>query len=484
MDGPILFGLETEYGFTPLGADGELLDRAAVAAELFAIVREQAPHVPDVAGLGVFVGNGGRLYLDRGLHPEVSTPECSDPREVVRHARAGERLLADAARAFERRHGGRILLSSCPMNYAGPRESWGCHESYLSSVPPSEIATHLVPHLVSRIVYTGGGGFERVRGGLRFLISPRSSQVSPLLWGDRSLLSKRNEPLCRGYARVHLACGESLRSPFATWLKVGTTALVVRLIEAEECGARRVELAEPLAALHTFARDPRCRARVPLASGGEASAVEIQSHYLRAVESQLGRPFVPEWAGEICRAWRAMLSRLAGAPASVATTLEWAIKREVFRHRRARTRAGAACGERRPGTGRRLLAELCETDIRFGDIGGEGLFDRLRSAGSLSPEMESDEPPGDALAAGPPIGRAGLRASLVRRLAGRGERFVCDWEGVVDRDLAVFADLMDPYETEIRWRPIEEGSSEWCQDGLVDAVRERAATRRAAPRPT
>lgn len=159
MGGPILFGLETEYGFTPLGPDGSLLDRTEIAAELMAEARARVPHLPDVASLGIFLANGSRLYVDRGIHPEVSTPECSDPGELVAYVRAGERVLAEAARAVERgRPGSRILLFACNVEYGGTGETWGCHESYLHRGSNVRMGRSIIPHLVSRIVYTGGGG--------------------------------------------------------------------------------------------------------------------------------------------------------------------------------------------------------------------------------------------------------------------------------------------------------------------------------------
>jgi len=107
--------------------------------------------------------------------------------------------------------------------------------------------------------------------------------------------------------------------------------LVVAMIdEGLDCGAT-VALADPVAALHAIVRDPSCRAEVPLANGRETTALELQRYYLGAAEARLGATWMPEWTRAACDEWRAMLDRLEnGAPRSVATTLDWSIKRALF----------------------------------------------------------------------------------------------------------------------------------------------------------
>lgn len=467
MKRPLLLGLETEYGFTPLAPDGRVLDRDRVAAELLEQVRARVAHLPDAEGSGIFLGNGSRLYIDRGCHPEVSTPECSDPGEVVRHARAGEALLADAARELEeRRPGSRILLFACNMDYGGTRQTWGCHESYLYGSDFPRMEQELVPHLVSRLLYTGGGGFDNLGAGLEFLVSPRVCQIHGTSPSERCLLSKPREPLCVGYGRLHVVCGESQRSAIGNWLRLGVTALIVRLIDAGHRPGEAVALAQPLAAMRVFAADPACRRKVKLADGRQMGALAIQEHYLAAVEEQVGKPFMPAWAADVCRGWRVMLERLREAPGSVATTLDWAIKHAIFeQHLATRAAQGVA-----PDT---LQEQLYELDTRFGELGEQGLFAQLSRAGALSASADAVGGLEPVLESAPPVGRAALRGELVRRLSGRGSRYLCDWEGVIDRERGVFADLRDPYATEIRWRPIAEGSREWREDGLVQRVLER-----------
>jgi proteasome accessory factor A len=498
VDESVLFGLETEYGFTPLGPDGTVLDRGRLVRTLMDAACEGRPHLPDTIGAGFFLGNGSRVYIERwGGHPEVSTPECTHPSELVSHTRAGERLLVDAARQLESAQpGARILLSACNMDYSESRETWGCHESYLHRSDYGRMLSALLPHLVSRVVYTGAGGFDNRKSELEFLISPRTCQIHRTLNGSRWFANKEEEPLCEGYNRLHVVCGEPLRSNIAAWLKVGVTALIVRTIDRGVPCGEAVQLADPVEAMLAIARDPACRQEVLLADGRRRSALEIQEHYLAAVEGQLGSPFFPNWAEDVCRRWRSMLERLRGAPESVQCTLDWAIKHTLFtdpgvRRKLLERRAayGAECTGRCDRTfemfpddggvdpdGARiadhaLRADLCELDSRFGQLGDDGIFNQMCAAGVIEDEMAEIESGLGGLENPPPVGRVALRAALIHQLSGTAGRYLCDWEGVIDQETALFADLKNPYETRIRWRPIEEGSREWEQERLIERVR-------------
>jgi proteasome accessory factor A len=350
------------------------------------------------------------------------------------------------------------------VDYSGTGATWGSHENHLSSRSPAQIGPALVPHLISRIVFTGGGGFDNLDPQAPFLISPRAAHCEPLLWDERSLVSKPNEPLCRGYWRVHLPCGESLRSPLATWLKVGATALVVRLIEAGCLAADELALLRPEEALRTFSLDTRCSKRVPLRDGRSLTAVEIQRHYLGAVERQLGSELLPPWAVTLCRGWREILDRLAGAPEAVADRLDWAIKWKLFEDLRRRRDFDTA--------------ECQEADVRFGELLPErSLYAAIAEAGGLASDIPGAAPEPGVLR---PTGRAALRSFLVRRFSG-SKAHVADWEGVISIADGTFADLRNPHELLLRWEPIEAGSREWHEDGIVDAV--RAAATRVSPGP-
>src|SRR5262249_30030801 len=132
------------------------------------------------------------------------------------------------------------------------------------------------------------------------------------------------------FHRLHLLCGESLCSERALWLRVATTALVLALCDAGLTPGESVTLRAPVEAMRAFAQDQTCRSAVATSNNGTITAVAIQRHYLEQVEAHLGDRFVPPWAGEVCRAWRAVLDALETRPASLATALDWAIKHALY----------------------------------------------------------------------------------------------------------------------------------------------------------
>jgi proteasome accessory factor A len=337
-----LFGIETEYAFTHFAPRSTTLSREAGVMRLLELARERLRCLDDGRASGVFLSNGSRLYLDAGHHPELSTPECLDPWELVRYVLAGERILADLAREVEKEHpDSRVSVYRSNVDYL-TRQTWGCHESYLHRAAPGVLVEEIIPHLVSRLIYTGAGGFDARSPGAAFALSPRAfhlvKKVSRESTRDRGIYHTKEEPLCGGgYRRLHILCGESQCSQLGTFLKVGATALVVRLAELGLCRGREVTLQAPLAAMRGFSADPTCTRKEPLKNGEQRSALEIQRHYLQTAEAHLSRAFMPPWAGEVCAEWRRMLERLEDGAEGVSTLLDWGIKLSLYReHARKR----------------------------------------------------------------------------------------------------------------------------------------------------
>lgn len=490
-----LLGVETEYAVAEAAApDAARPARDELALALARTARSQVP------SMGEFLANGGRLYVD-GDYPEFATPECADPREVVRYIRAGDRILAAAAShpRLTRRFGPTLVFRG-NVDYAGG-STWGGHESYLHrGVDESTMRHDLIPHLVSRVVFTGAGGFDPHSDGLRFSLSPRAAHfvngVSRSARSGRGIFNSRNEPLAAwGYGRLHVICGDSLCSDRATWLKLGSTALVVALIEAGDAPGRHVQLADRVGALQTVAADEDCGARLRLADGGSASAVDIQREYLARCERRLGDPVMPDWAETLCRDWRVTLDRLARDPDEAATSLDWTIKRRMYARygarqgmpsaswplwtstvgalSRALRAAGAdntpiaseaVVGRRSPvrdvvlrltprlreagfdwdGLDRflALRQRLFELDARFGQLGG-GIFERLDARGLLRHRVDGVGDGAAAVERPPAEGRAGVRGRFVREHAG-DLGFNVDWHEIVDTRNGCRLDLSDP----------------------------------------
>jgi len=545
-----LFGLETEYAFSAFDADRNELDRGGALARMLQIAENELPHLPDGTLGGVFLQNGARLYVDYGHHPEFSTPECANPWDAVRYLHAGERLLTRLATELEKEpEVAETVMLRTNVDYFASGATWGAHESYMYLHPRPDLAAQMIPHLVSRIVYTGAGGFDSLAPcGACFTLSPRvwhlKHTVSDESTHSRGIFHTKNEPLAgSAYNRMHILCGESLCSEIANWLKVGVTAVVVALIDGGESPGDAVRPRNPLEAMRTFARDPTCRATVPLQKGSQVTALTIQRHYLELAEARLGESFMPPFAESVCREWRAMLERLEGAPDSVATTLDWAIKYALYTERARRRGTDWTSLETWSDVVRRLAAvigiapfmegevpmelitggssparslarrlarslrahgmswdglvpflrlrhDLCEIDARFGQLGERGIFDALDRAGALAHRVPGVDDLEQAMEIPPAVGRARRRGELVRELAGDPSRYMCEWRAVWDCKESRRLDMSDPFAPAAEWGPLPQIEGEpifpyiLTRDGFIARARNhstRPRRRRAAP---
>ena len=249
----------------PWTRDKESIGAWNVLRRLMELAKRRLNHLPDGSGVGMFLQNGARFYVDSGTSPGVhhtgmhQSLGCGavHPGRRVHPRRPGHRTgTGEQGRSLET-----VVLRS-NVDYGGTGSTWGCHESYLHLRDPQVFAAQIIPHLVSRIIYTGAGGFNSLHPfALNFTLSPRvwhlQHEISNESTHSRGIFHTKNESLSnRGYNRLHIICGESLCSELATWLKIGTTALVVALIDGGVLPGEAVRLRSPLAAIRRFASDP------------------------------------------------------------------------------------------------------------------------------------------------------------------------------------------------------------------------------------
>ncbi|MGC3988489.1 MAG: depupylase/deamidase Dop [Chthoniobacteraceae bacterium] len=375
-----VFGLETEYGITVDGIDdvdvvhesiqivrsytehGSLMKwdysledphldaRGFRAEELLQDTDEAAYYEIDKSRSLSYVeiksdlvlSNGARFYNDHA-HPEYSTPECSSLRELVAQDKAGERILEECARRRTKQlHADQAArLYKNNTDFIG--HSYGCHDNYLMSrdVPWDRIVTETVPFLVTRQIFAGAGKMgiegEDARSVLgHFQISQRADFFSVLVSIDtmnrRPLVNTRDEPHADAlrYRRFHVIIGDANMSEIATALKVGTTALVLELIERGH--APQLALANPVEAAKAISRDESFQWIVELQDGRKISAIEIQRLYLEAalkhceISNQETKWLLAEW--------ESVLNDLQRDVTLTADRVDWAAKRfllETFR---------------------------------------------------------------------------------------------------------------------------------------------------------
>ena len=519
-----LLGIETEYGISPNPAGDPEVGMSEIGQGLISLAKGKYPFLPAGRGHGLFLGNGARFYIDCGAHPEFCTPEVDNPWDVVCYTDAGAEFLHGLASELPRvQNGPAPRLFRCNVDYL-TGATWACHENYSHRTDPFRLPKQIVPHLVSRVIYTGAGGLNPFSQGIEFCLSPRvyhlGQAVSPSSTENRGIFHLKDESLSApGWHRLHVLCGDSLCSQLGTWLKTGTTALVVALVEGGLQPGQAVELRDPVQAMRRFNRDVTLRSTAELVNGRHLTALDLQRHYLRFVREHLGHPCLPVWAEEVCAAWQEMLERLVHGPAGVCTRIDWAIKHALYlehlRHRQVspdelaayneimrRTHPPAAAPSTPAGVVdlffRNILhagdvdspsapagvvdpsphsadagvpdqpaqtitlssvqqkklqhvrVELCELEVRFGQLGSQGLFAALDRAGLLQHRLAAipAERVRQAMREPPASGRARLRGRLVQQLHGR-DGHVCDWSGVWTETKDELLDLSDPLQQEM-----------------------------------
>src|SRR5437660_12180496 len=280
-----IFGLENEYGVTCTLRGQRRLSPDEVARYLFRRV------VSWGRSSNVFLENGARLYLDVGSQAGYATPECDSIADFVVHDKAGERSLEGLVQSAEQRMReegirGEVFLFKNNTDSAG--NSYGCHENYLVERDGdfTKFTDVLIPFLVTRQVYAGAGKVLQTARGAMYCISQRAEHiwegVSSATTRSRPIINTRDEPHADAerFRRLHVIVGDSNMSEYATFLKVGATSILLRMLEDPSVVLRDMTLENPIRAIREISHDTTCKRKVRLANGREASAIDIQSEYL------------------------------------------------------------------------------------------------------------------------------------------------------------------------------------------------------------
>jgi len=282
------------------------------------------------------LNNGGRLYVD-GAHPEYATPECSDARMLVQYEKAGEQIIAQALHQANLRLQPQEGFSIYKNNTDGKGNSYGYHENYWVSrhVPFDTLIAQMTPFLITRQIFAGAGkvGAENRTDPARYQISQRADFFET--WVDlntmmkRPIINTRDEPHCdaRG-RRFHVIVGDANMSEVSTYLKTGTTALVLDMIEAGVF-VKGVEIDNPIQEIKQISRDLTLRQTVRLSSGARWRALDIQRAYLEAAQTHYSRETDPQ-THEMLSRWQDVLEILADDPMRLSDALDWVIKKRFI----------------------------------------------------------------------------------------------------------------------------------------------------------
>jgi proteasome accessory factor PafA2 len=289
--------------------------------------------------------NGARYYVDHA-HPEISTPECGDAREVVVWDRAAEQIIVASMEAARSMLPPEQEIVVHKNNSDGKGNSYGCHENYLMdrTVPFGRVVAGITPFFVTRQLFAGAGKVGCEAAGLSgkdvpFQISQRADffeeEVGLETTLKRPIVNTRDEPHCdaQKYRRLHVILGDANLSEVSTYLKVGTTAIVLSMIEDDELG-RDLSLASPVQALRQVSYDLSLAKPLELANGTRATALEIQWQYLdfakKYAESRGLESVGEEVGADVLQRWESVLHALETDPMSLATQLDWVAKYQLL----------------------------------------------------------------------------------------------------------------------------------------------------------
>jgi proteasome accessory factor A len=415
-----IFGLENEYGVTCVFRGQRRLSPDEVARYLFRRV------VSWGRSSNVFLRNGARLYLDVGSHPEYATPECDSVFDLVAHDKAGERILEGLLVEAERRLreegiAGDVHLFKNNTDSAG--NSYGCHENYLVGRHGefSRLADVLVPFLVTRQVICGAGKVLQTPRGAVYCISQRAEHiwesVSSATTRSRPIINTRDEPHADAerFRRLHVIVGDSNMSETTTLLKVGSTDLVLRMIEAGVV-MRDLTLENPIRAIREVSHDITCQRKVKLANGREATALEIQREYHRKAADFIDRRGGDAVAKQVIDLWGRTLEAVETENFGlVDREIDWITKYVLIERFRARHQLPLSS------------PRVAEVDLKYHDIHRErGLYYKLERAGAVD-RVCRDLDIFAAKSIPPQTTRARLRGEFIRRAQERRRDFTVDW---------------------------------------------------------
>jgi proteasome accessory factor A len=415
-----IYGLENEYGVTCTFRGQRRLSPDEVARYLFRRV------VSWGRSSNVFLKNGARLYLDVGSHPEYATPECDSVVELVTHDKAGERtlegLLMDAERRLrEEGIAGDIYLFKNNTDSAG--NSYGCHENYLVGRHGefSRLADVLIPFLVTRQIICGAGKVLLTPRGAVYCVSQRAEHiwegVSSATTRSRPIINTRDEPHADAerFRRLHVIVGDSNMSETTTLLKIGTTDLVLRMIEAGVV-MRDLTLENAIRAIREISHDITGRRTVKLANGREASALDIQQEYFVKARDFAERRGSDETTRRVLELWERTLKAVETQDLSlVDREVDWVIKHQLIE--RYRAKHGLALSSPR----------IAQVDLTYHDVNrSRGLYYLLERHGAVD-RVTSDLKIFEAKSVPPQTTRARLRGDFIRRAQEKRRDFTVDW---------------------------------------------------------
>ena len=434
---PKVIGTETEYGITAVGQPdfNPVLSSSMLISSYAGSLRrirwdyEDESPLRDARGFepaagrelsdedlglaNVILPNGARYYVDHA-HPEYSTPECLSPRALVIHDKAGERILERSLAVVAAEMPSSPTLAIYKNNSDGKGNSYGTHENYLMdrATPFGDIVRDLTPFFVSRQIFTGAGkvGLEAQwdeRGKHVFQLTQRAdffeTEVGLETTLKRPIINTRDEPHAdpERYRRLHVIVGDANLCEVALFLKMGTTAIVLKMIE--DAFLPDFSLVNPVAAIHDVSRDVSLTAQVSLTDGRKMTALQLQWEYLELARKYVDREDDTAENREVLERWESVLRGLESDPRTLSAQLDWVAKLRLLEG--YRDRDGLAWSD----------AKLRAIDLQYHDVRRDrGLYHRLAHSGKVE-RLTTDEEVQRAIMEPPEDTRAFFRGRCISK---------------------------------------------------------------------
>lgn len=471
--GERIFGVETEFGTLvadeTLGSSEEVVEELKnylfYDLKLGAIDLHARDDVFEPAQSGGFLMNGARLYIDAvGSHLEYATAECRDLKDLVANDRAGQRQIVRAVKELGFEDAVDVYNNSVD-HFGG--HTFGCHENYLVRADDDLLSARIqlfYPFLVTRQIFAGVGrvgGHVLVTNGkmpdnpidyiwvsnvygvlpddsVAFQLSQRADHIIKTVASrvrfNRALINPKWEHFYShdGMTRLHLLFGESNQNEFAYALKVGTTSIVLRLLEDDLVPSDWI-LSSPLRALREVSRDPTFRWLVEFLERGTVGAIDVQREYLALAEGYRGESEQTDW---VLDGWASVLDGLEKKPLEMGDRVDWVAKRNIVDQ--YRESEGLHWGD----------DALHSIDLEYHNIDPDkSLFHAFQQMGNTQ-RVVRDLDIVTAMTDPPQNTRARGRAKLVEQVLKRRtpKFYLFDWNGVaIDRHH--YLEMPDPFET-------------------------------------
>lgn len=368
--------------------------------------------------------NGARYYVDHA-HPEYASPEVTNPYDAALWDIAGDRIIEKSARLASTLTG--ELLTVYKNNTDGKGVSYGTHENYQvqRDVPFNDLIKFLTPFFATRCIFAGAGrvglGQDEIEPG--FQISQRAdffeAQVGLETTLRRPIINTRDEPHADPdkFRRLHVIIGDANMSHRASYLKMGTTAIVLSMIEAGFL-TLDFELYDPVTSMHLVSHDYELKTKQRMRDGSELSAIEIQKCYQTSAVAFLAATGErDEMAHDVVAHWGRILTTLGDDPMSLVNEVDWITKLSVLNGYRNRDQ---------------LLwsdSRLAAIDIQFADLRPEkGISLILQQKGKVD-VMFTEEQIAQAVANPPIDTRAYFRGSCITKYC--NQIAAASWDSVI-----------------------------------------------------